>query len=155
MAPRQLAGKGRRACNCVSGIWIPPPLPCGSQSTELSDFCQSAQSGNKLESKETLKNTCQGNDIITNVISPNQHLASTFSIQILNSRDVVASSPSLSCPDARAPCRACSQAKKILWYHPRHLKSGVHHPPPPPQGCTPAVAEGSPKSNYLTKICEI
>ena len=49
-------------------------------------------------------------------------------------RDVVASSPSLSCPApslscpaARAPCRACSQAKKILWSSP----SLEVHPPPP------------------------
>ena len=35
-------------------------FPCGSLSAELSDFCQSAQSGNKRECKQTLKNTCQG-----------------------------------------------------------------------------------------------
>ena len=35
-------------------------FPCGSQSTELSDFHQSAQTGNKCESKQTLKNTSQG-----------------------------------------------------------------------------------------------
>ena len=54
------AGKGRRACNSVSGIWIPPPIPCGSSSTELSNFRQSARSGNERECKQTLKNTCQG-----------------------------------------------------------------------------------------------
>ena len=32
------AGKGRRDCNYVSGIRIPPPIPCGYPSTELSDF---------------------------------------------------------------------------------------------------------------------
>ena len=35
-------------------------FPCGSPSTKLSDFCQSAQSGNELEYKQTLKNACQG-----------------------------------------------------------------------------------------------
>ena len=35
-------------------------FPCGSQSTELSDFHQSARSGNKHKSKQTLKNTSQG-----------------------------------------------------------------------------------------------
>ena len=33
---------------------------CGSSSTELSNFRQSAQSGNERECKQTLKNTCQG-----------------------------------------------------------------------------------------------
>ena len=53
-------------------------FPRGSPSTELSDFRQSARSG-----KEHSK-TCaiKGNDVITNAISANQHLASTFLMQI-------------------------------------------------------------------------
>ena len=47
-------------------------FPCGSPSTELSDFRQSARTGN--EYKQTLK----ANDVTTNVISANQHFASTF-----------------------------------------------------------------------------
>ena len=35
-------------------------FPCCSLSTELSDFRQSARSGNEHECKQTLKNTCQG-----------------------------------------------------------------------------------------------
>ena len=35
-------------------------FPCVSPSTELSDFCQSARSGNECECKQTLKSTCQG-----------------------------------------------------------------------------------------------
>ena len=35
-------------------------FPCGAPSTELSDFRQSARSGNERECKQTLKNTCQG-----------------------------------------------------------------------------------------------
>ena len=35
-------------------------FPCGSLSTELSDFHQLAQRGNKRECQQTLKNTCQG-----------------------------------------------------------------------------------------------
>ena len=35
-------------------------FPCGSPSTELSDFRQSALSGNGRECQQTLKNTCQG-----------------------------------------------------------------------------------------------
>ena len=47
-------------------------FPCGSPSTELSDFRQSARTGN--ECKQTLK----ANDVTTNAISPNQHVASIF-----------------------------------------------------------------------------
>ena len=43
------AGKGRRACNYVSGIWI--------LLTELSDFRQFEWSRNDGECKQTLKNT--------------------------------------------------------------------------------------------------
>ena len=35
-------------------------FPCGTPSTELSDFCQSARSGNERECKQTLKKACQG-----------------------------------------------------------------------------------------------
>ena len=55
----QRVGK-RRASNYVSGIRILPPIPCGPLSTGLSDFRQSARSGNERECKQTLKNTCQG-----------------------------------------------------------------------------------------------
>ena len=35
-------------------------FPCGSPSTELSDFRQSARSRDEHECKQALKNTCQG-----------------------------------------------------------------------------------------------
>ena len=35
-------------------------FPCSSLSTELSDFHQLTQRGNKRECKKTFKNTCQG-----------------------------------------------------------------------------------------------
>ena len=75
------ATKERRACNHVSGIWIPPQI-CGSPSTELSDFRQSARSGNEREWNKLWKASAKGNDVITNVISADQHFASTFSMQI-------------------------------------------------------------------------
>ena len=56
-----------------------------------------------------MKAQAKGNGIITNVISANQHFSSTFLMQILNSRDIVASSPSFSLPTARVPERACLQ----------------------------------------------
>ena len=50
-------------------------FPCGSPSTELSDFCQSARSGNERECKQTLKKHLKalatGDDVIANVISVN------------------------------------------------------------------------------------
>ena len=58
-------------------------FPCGSLSTELSDFRQSTRSRNERKCKRTLKNTCKVNDVTTNVISANQHLASTFLMQIV------------------------------------------------------------------------
>ena len=50
-------------------------FPCDSPSTELSDF------RNQHEAQIS-KNTSQSNDVITNVISANQHFASTFSVHI-------------------------------------------------------------------------
>ena len=58
-------------------------FPCGSHSTELSDFRQLAQRGNKRECEQTLKNACKSNEVLTNVISVNQHFTSTFSMQLL------------------------------------------------------------------------
>ena len=40
-------------------------FPCGSHSTELSDFRQLAQRGNKRECEQTLKNTCKSNELLT------------------------------------------------------------------------------------------
>ena len=59
------------------------------------------------------KTRAKGYDIITNVISFNQHVSSTFLCRYWNSRDVVARPPSFSHPAARVPQRACSQVKNI------------------------------------------
>ena len=53
-------------------------FPCGWPLTELSDFRQSAQSENERECKHRLKTCAKSNDVITSVISANQHFASTF-----------------------------------------------------------------------------
>ena len=47
--------------------------PCGSPSTALSDLRQSARSKNERECKQT---RAKGNDVITNIISANQHFES-------------------------------------------------------------------------------
>ena len=44
-------------------------FPCGSPSTELSDFRQSARSGNKRECKQTLKNTWKHAPRVTSLLS--------------------------------------------------------------------------------------
>ena len=76
------AGKRRKACNYVSGIWIPLHFPCGSSSTELSYFHQSVRSGNEHNVSKHWKTRAESNDVITYVTSAYQHIASTFSMQI-------------------------------------------------------------------------
>ena len=54
-------------------------FPCGSPSTELSDFRQTTRSGNERNNIEkNVKAYAKGNDVIANVISANQHFTSTF-----------------------------------------------------------------------------
>ena len=57
-------------------------FPFGSPSTELPDFCQSAQSRNEHKCKKHFKTCAKGKDVITNIISTNQHFASTFLMQL-------------------------------------------------------------------------
>ena len=79
-------------------------FPCGSPSTTLSDCPQSARSA-KCECKKHWKTRAKGNDVIANVISPNQHFTSPFSMQIFKfqRRSCKLSFPSR--PIARAPGR--------------------------------------------------
>ena len=73
--------------------------------------CQISANQRKAEMswsvKKHWKTHTKGNDIITNVISTNQHFSLLFRCRYSNSRDVVASSPSFSRSAARAPQRAC------------------------------------------------
>ena len=57
-------------------------FPCGSSSTEVSYFHQSVWRGNEHNVNKHWKTCAKKNDIITNVTSANQHIASTFSTQI-------------------------------------------------------------------------
>ena len=111
-------GKGRRAGNYVSGIWIPPPfLP----STELSDFRQSLQRGSECGCKQTLKNMWKHAPRVETLVMsspPISILHLLFQSRYSNSRDVVAISPSFPhnpppprpLPTSRVPRRACSLA---------------------------------------------
>ena len=73
------AGKGRRACNYVSGIWIPPPVPLWLPVDRVVNQREAETSANV---KKHWKTHARGNEVITNVMSANQHFASTFSMQI-------------------------------------------------------------------------
>ena len=90
-----------------------PQFPCCSPPTELSDFRQSARSGNALECKQTLKNTCQGEWRHYWYHLRQSAFCIVFRCRYSNFRDVVASSPSFCRPSARARRRACSQAYSL------------------------------------------
>ena len=75
-------------------------FPCGSPSTELSDFHQSDRSGSQRECEQT---RAKGNDVITNVISANQQLASSSSTQIFKFQRRSCKLSFLFPPAARAP----------------------------------------------------
>ena len=83
-----MAGKGRRACYYISGIWIstseklmqnPHVVPCQKSCQTSANQCEAETSTNV---NKHWKTCVKGNDIITNVISTLQHFASTFSMQI-------------------------------------------------------------------------
>ena len=70
-------------------------FPCGSPSTELSDFHQSARSGNERKCKQKLKKYMPR--VMTSLLMsspPISLLHRPFRCTYSNSRDVVASSPS-------------------------------------------------------------
>ena len=76
------AGKGKRACNYVSGILIPPPI-----TLRLPVDCQISANQREAETSANVnkhwKIRAKGNDAITSVISAKQHFASLFSMQII------------------------------------------------------------------------
>ena len=105
-------GKGRRTCNCVSGIWI----------SALKKSMRNAKVGGDDISNDvtTLVFQC----LFTFALLPLRADWRKFDSSVdgakgnwrwnSNSRDLVASSPSFSCPAARAPRRACLQANKRI-----------------------------------------
>ena len=127
------AEKGRRACNYVSGIWIPTPVSLWLPrrlSCQFSANHREAETSTKVN--KHWKTHAKGNDVITNVISTNQHFASTFSKQIFKFKrcscklyDLL---PSFSLPTARVPQRACLQAIKchIIYNLAAVMKKIIH-----------------------------
>ena len=83
-------------------------FPCGSQSTGSLICANQCEVETSTKVNKHWKTQAKGNDVITDVISTNQHFASTFSMRYSNSTDVVASSPSFFHPPPKAPQRACS-----------------------------------------------
>ena len=77
----------RRACNFVSGIWIPPPIPPVAR---LRLSCQiSANQPGAEKSANGNKHWltgAKGNDVIANVITTNQLFSSTFWMQMFKFR---------------------------------------------------------------------
>ena len=70
------------------------------------------------------KSSAKGNDVINNVISANQHFASTFAMQIFKfQRRSCKFSFFPPSPAARAPRRACSQASRFSILI-RHFRNG-------------------------------
>ena len=72
-------------------------FPCGSPSTELSDFRQSARSGNEHKCKQTLENTWKHvSRVMTSLLMSSPPISIShrlFRCRYLNSRDVVALFP--------------------------------------------------------------
>ena len=127
-SPGYSGGGAGKACNYVSGIWIPPSIPLV---TELSDFHQSVQRGNECGCKQTLKNMWKRAPRVDTLLMsspPISILHWLFQCRYSNSRDVVASSPSFSRPATRAPWRVyslpiCLAAKPFIACKTRRFSS--------------------------------
>ena len=89
-------GKGRRACNCISGIWIPHPIPLW-----LPIECQISANQHEAVNVNNMPRVMTS----LSVMSTNQHFASTFGCTYLNSREVVASTPSFPALPPECPGR--------------------------------------------------
>ena len=76
--------KGRRACHHVSGIWIPPSIPLWLPVnwTVNQSERQSVRSGKSTNVNKYWTTRAKGNDVITDVVSANQHFALTFLTQM-------------------------------------------------------------------------
>ena len=75
-------GKGGRACNYVSGIWIPPPIPLWL-TINCQIFTNQCEAETSANVNKHWKPRAKGNYAITNIISANQHnFPSTLLMQI-------------------------------------------------------------------------
>ena len=114
------AGKGRRACNYVSELWI----------SASKSRCEMLVGEGDISSDVIILCLCFSMFVYFVLVSASRWLAEIWKLSRQgatgnwrwnsNSRDVVASSPSFSRPASRAPRRAFSQAI-FLWPSPRDL----------------------------------
>ena len=114
-----MVGKGRRACNYIFGN-LNSPYNSLVASRRLSGeiFAKiSAQNGNQRERKQTLKNMWKHTPkVMTSLLMSSLPISISHRLfwwGYSNSRDIVASSSSLSRPVARAWRRACLQATQL------------------------------------------
>ena len=110
-----LAAKGRRACNSISGIWIPPPIPLwllfdwAVRFPPISAKWKRARMYTNIEKPLTR--------VMMSILISSPPITISlwlFWCRFSNSRDVVASCPSFPYPTARVFRRACSQASLFL-----------------------------------------
>ena len=110
------AVKGKRSCNYVCGIWIPPLIPSVAPHwliCQISVNQREAERAQMYNCKQTLKTWKLAPKVIMSLVMsspPIKILQWLFWCRYSNSGDVVASSPSFSRSTARALWRACSQA---------------------------------------------
>ena len=126
------AGKERRACNYVFGIWIPPPIPLWLPVDWAVRFPPISANVNKH-----WKTCAKGNDAITSVISANQHFASIFSMQKRSCKffflfpprrqsapeSLLASEPKFRLPQSRVAVKlriqiTFSELRTVFWSNP-------------------------------------
>ena len=114
------AGKGRRACNYISGIWIPLPIPLYMalrQLSSLSDFRQTAQSGNNCKCIQTLKASAKG-IVITSLLMSSLLISIShrlFRSRYSNSRDIVGSCSFLYPPHRQSAPENLLAGYQYLW----------------------------------------
>ena len=98
-------GKGRRACNYDSGIWIPLPIPLWLSVDWAVRFTPISVKRKQVWIRNVNKHwktSANGSDVIANVISANQHFASTFTTQIFKfQRHSCKLTPSFSAPSQK------------------------------------------------------
>ena len=122
--------------------------PCGSPSTQLWDFRQSTRSGNERKCKKKhWKARANGNDFITNVISANQHFASTLSMQIFNFQKRSCKLSFLFPPRRQSGPESLLAGYYFLLFT-ETIMSLSPSPPPP----SPPTEKKKEKENYITIV---
>ena len=111
------AGKGRRACNYTSRIWIPPSIPLWLPVDWAVRFPPISAKWKWAWMLTNIEKHVPG--IMTSLLMSSPPISIfppwLFRYRYSNSRDVVSRSPSFSHPASRVLWRACSQAKNARY----------------------------------------